>query len=107
MIKKQKYSHKHLTSSQLKTSTCLPNRPPRALIDSVLPVPAGPYGLPPRPFIKAAWFMQLYNAALWFLLEFIEKLIFMLVGKYIGVRMKYLETQVFIVSASKYNIKPK
>jgi hypothetical protein len=33
----------------LKTSTCLPNRPPRALTDSVLPVPAGPYGLPPRP----------------------------------------------------------
>ena len=38
-----------LTSSQLKTRTCLPNRPPRAFTDSVFPVPAGPYGFPPMP----------------------------------------------------------
>jgi hypothetical protein len=31
------------TSSQLKTKTCRPNVEPKALTDSVLPVPAGPY----------------------------------------------------------------
>ena len=36
-----------MPSSQLKTSTCRPNALPSALTDSVLPVPAGPYGLPP------------------------------------------------------------
>lgn len=41
------------TSSQLKTRTWRPNRPPRALTDSVLPVPAGPYGFPPSPIFMA------------------------------------------------------
>eukprot|EP00962_Isochrysis_galbana_P019611 scaffold5708_cov107-Isochrysis_galbana.AAC.11 len=36
-----------MPSSQLKTSTCRPKALPSALTDSVLPVPAGPYGLPP------------------------------------------------------------
>lgn len=37
------FSQKHLyTSSQLNTSTWRPNSPPKALTDSVLPVPAGP-----------------------------------------------------------------
>ena len=36
-----------MPSSQLKTSTCRPKAPPSALTDSVLPVPAGPYGQPP------------------------------------------------------------
>ena len=34
---------KRNTSSQLNTSTCLPNVDPSALTDSVFPVPAGPY----------------------------------------------------------------
>lgn len=42
-----------LTSSQLKTRTCRPNSAPSALTDSVLPVPAGPYGFPPRPIFMA------------------------------------------------------
>ena len=42
-----------LTSSQLNTSTCRPKRPPRALTDSVFPVPAGPYGFPPIPIAIA------------------------------------------------------
>ena len=36
-----------MPSSQLNTSTCRPKALPSALTDSVLPVPAGPYGLPP------------------------------------------------------------
>ncbi len=35
------------SSSQLNTSTCRASACPSALTDSVLPVPAGPYGLPP------------------------------------------------------------
>eukprot|EP00972_Heterocapsa_arctica_P043315 6390367-Heterocapsa_arctica.AAC.1 len=38
---------KSMPSSQLKTSTCRPRQAPRAFSDSVLPVPAGPSGLPP------------------------------------------------------------
>ena len=40
---------KSMPSSQLKTSTWRPNALPSALTLSVLPVPAGPYGLPPKP----------------------------------------------------------
>ena len=43
----------NVTSSQLNTNTWRPSRDPSALTDSVLPVPAGPYGLPPSPIRKA------------------------------------------------------
>ena len=41
-----------MPSSQLNTSTCRPNAWPSALTDSVLPVPAGPYGLPPAGYAE-------------------------------------------------------
>lgn len=40
---------KSMPSSQLNTKTYLPNAYPKAFTDSVFPVPAGPYGLPPYP----------------------------------------------------------
>jgi hypothetical protein len=48
----------NVTSSQLKTRTCRPSREPSALTDSVLPVPAGPYGLPPSPIRKAFGYLE-------------------------------------------------
>ena len=38
---------KSIPSSQLNTKTYLPKVYPKAFTDSVLPVPAGPYGFPP------------------------------------------------------------
>ena len=39
-------------SSQLKTTTCRPHKAPSARTDSVLPVPAGPTGLPPNLHLR-------------------------------------------------------
>uniref|UniRef100_A0A1A9VH62 Uncharacterized protein n=1 Tax=Glossina austeni TaxID=7395 RepID=A0A1A9VH62_GLOAU len=41
------------TSSQLNTNTKRPSNAPKALTHSVLPVPAGPKGLPPKPIFMA------------------------------------------------------
>ena len=43
----------YLPSEQLKTTHCIAIALAKSLVDSVLPVPAGPSGAPPKLYFKA------------------------------------------------------